>query len=114
MLRHAVRLNSLSELAIAKLDVLDGFERVRVCTAYEIDGREVEHLPYHQSDLHRATPVYVDFPGWKRQLGEVRERHQLPAEAAAFLSFVESRIGVPVSLVGVGAGRDQYLWWNAP
>jgi adenylosuccinate synthase len=114
MLRHAVRLNSLSELAIAKLDVLDTFERVRVCTAYEIDGQQVEHLPYHQSDLHRATPVYADFAGWKRPLGAARERHQLPAEAAAFLSFVESRIGVPVSLVGVGAGRDQYLWWNAP
>ena len=52
MLRHAVRLNSLSELAITKLDVLDTLDEVKVCVAYEVDGARVEHLPYHQSDLH--------------------------------------------------------------
>jgi adenylosuccinate synthase len=114
MLRHAVRLNSLSELAIAKLDVLDTFERVRVCTGYVIDGARVDALPYHQSLLHRAEPIYVDLPGWRTSLGETRERHQLPAEAAEYLAFVESHVGVPISLVGVGPGRDQYLWWNAP
>ncbi|MCC6438509.1 MAG: adenylosuccinate synthetase, partial [Acidimicrobiales bacterium] len=113
MLRHAVRLNSMSELAIAKLDVLDSFDTVRVCTGYEIEGVVHTDLPYHQTDLHRAVPIYQDFPGWKRDLGEVREPHQLPVEAANFLDFVSKQVGVPVTMVGVGPGRDQYFFWNA-
>jgi len=112
MLRHAVRLNSMSELAIAKLDVLDGLDVVRVCTGYELDGSVHTDLPYHQSDLHRVVPVYRDFPGWKRSLGEVRDRSGLPAEAAAFLDFVADQVGVPITMVGVGPGRDQYFRWN--
>ncbi len=113
MLRHAVRLNSMSELAIAKLDVLDAFDTVRVCTGYEIEGVVHSDMPYHQSDLHRARPVYVDLPGWRKDLGEVRERHQLPSEAANFLDLVGRQVGVPVSMVGVGPGRDQYFHWDA-
>ena len=114
MLRHAVRLNSLSELAIAKLDVLDDLDVVRICTGYEIDGVHHHDLPYHQSDLHRAVPVYRDFPGWKTSLGDVRDRADLPARAADYLAFLEEQVGVPVTLVGVGPGRDQYLRWSTP
>ncbi len=70
MLRHAVRLNSLSELAITKLDVLDVFDEVKVCVAYEIDGQRVESLPDNQSLLHRAVPIYETLPG----LGQRHER----------------------------------------
>ena len=62
MLRYAARVNSLSELAITKLDVLDQLETIRVCVAYEADGQRHDQLPYHQSVLHRATPVYEDLP----------------------------------------------------
>ncbi len=113
MLRHAVRLNSMSELAIAKLDVLDDLDVVRVCTGYEIDGKVHTDLPYHQSDLHRAVPIYQDFPGWKTSLGDVRERGQLPREAAEYLDFVAAQVGVPISMVGVGPGRDQYFVWTS-
>ncbi|MFN0027815.1 MAG: adenylosuccinate synthase [Acidimicrobiales bacterium] len=114
MLRHAVRLNSMSELAIAKLDVLDTFDTLRVCVGYRIDGVEHRDLPYHQSDLHRAEPMYQDLPGWKTNLGEVRERHQLPKAAADYLAFVSAQVGVPVTMVGVGPGRDQYFYWDQP
>jgi adenylosuccinate synthase len=109
MLRHAVRLNSLSELAITKLDILDALPTLKVCVAYEIDGRRVEHLPYHQSELHRAVPIYETLPGWNTELSGVREPHDLPAQALAYLEFLEAQVGVPVSLVGVGPGRDQFL-----
>ena len=79
MLRHAVRLNSLSELAVTKLDVLDTLDTVKVCVAYEVDGERHEHLPYHQSVLHKARPVYAEFPGWKTDLTAVTRRDQLPA-----------------------------------
>ena len=63
MLRQAVRLNSLTEVALTKLDVLDTFETVKVCVAYEADGIRFTHLPYHQSTFHKAVPVYEELPG---------------------------------------------------
>jgi adenylosuccinate synthase len=109
MLRHAVRLNSLSELAITKLDVLDQLDTLRVCVAYDVDGERVESLPYHQSDLHRAVPIYEDLPGWMTDLSHVTERKDLPRAAAAYLDFLEQQVGVPVTLVGTGPGRDQFV-----
>ena len=109
MLRYAVRVNSLSELAIAKLDVLDQLEVIRVCVAYEADGERLNQLPYHQSVLHRVTPVYEDLPGWGVDISGMTERSQLPPEADAYLSFVEQQVGVPIGMVGVGPDRQQVL-----
>tara|TARA_B100000959_G_scaffold280760_1_gene343236 strand:+ start:12844 stop:14124 length:1281 start_codon:yes stop_codon:yes gene_type:complete len=113
MLRYATRVNSLSELAITKLDVLDGLDAIKVCVAYEADGEHYDYLPYHQSVLHRAKPIYEELPGWQTDLSEVTERSQLPAEAEAYLQFVENQIGIPVGMVGVGPGRRQVLNFNA-
>ncbi|MCY3786686.1 MAG: adenylosuccinate synthase [bacterium] len=109
MLRHAVRLNSLSELAITKLDVLDSLEAVKVCVAYEIDGRRSAAMPYHQSDVHRARPVLEELAGWCAPLGDVTRPSDLPAEAADYLRFVECEAGVPITLVGVGPRRRQLV-----
>ena len=109
MLRYAVRVNSLSELAIAKLDVLDQLEVIRVCVAYEADGERLDQLPYHQSVLHRVTPVYEELPGWGVDISEVTERSQLPPEADAYLRFVEQQVGVHIGMVGVGPDRHQVL-----
>jgi adenylosuccinate synthase len=112
MLRHAVRLNSLSELAITKLDILDQLDSLKVCVAYEIDGERFDHLPYHQSALHKAVPVYEDLPGWKTDLTSVTRRDDLPVEALDYISFLGEQVGVPISLVGVGPGRDQFLHFD--
>jgi adenylosuccinate synthase len=109
MLRHAVRLNSLSELAITKLDVLDAFDTVKVCVAYETDGRRIERFPDDQSLLHKATPVYEELPGWSTDLTTCTERHDLPAQVSDYVSFLEQQVGVPIRLVGVGPGRDQFV-----
>ena len=109
MLRQAVRLNSLSELAITKLDVLDKLDTVKVCVAYDVDGVRHDHLPYHQSDLHAAVPVYAELPGWKTNLTEATEAHHLPAAAHEYLDFLEAQVGVPIRLVGTGPGRDQFV-----
>lgn len=109
MLRHAVRLNSLSEVAITKLDIFDTLDTVKVCVAYEIDGVRTTKLPYHQSELHKAVPVYEELPGWKTDLSQVRESEDLPKNAADYLSFLEDQIGVPIRVVGTGPGRDQYV-----
>jgi len=107
MLRQAVRLNSLTEVALTKLDVLDVFDTVKVCVAYEADGTRYEHVPYHQSVLHRVRPVYEELPGWKTDLTKVTRASELPSAAREYIAFLESAAGVPVSYVGVGPGRDQ-------
>jgi adenylosuccinate synthase len=109
MMRQAVRLNSLSEIALTKLDVLDVFDTVRVCVAYEVDGVRYDHVPYHQSVLHKVKPVYEDLPGWNTDLAAVTTPEQLPPAARAYIAFLAEQSGVPVSYVGVGPGREQTL-----
>jgi len=113
MLRHAVRLNSLSELALTKLDVLDTLDTVKVCVAYELDGERFEHLPYHQSVLHKVAPIYAELPGWRTDLTAATERGHLPAAALEYVAFLEEQVGVPIRLVGVGPGREQFLHFAA-
>ncbi len=107
MLRQAVRLNSLTEVALTKLDVLDTFESVKVCVAYEADGIRFTHLPYHQSTLHKAVPVYEELPGWCTDLSTATAPGDMPSAARDYVSFLSDQIGVPVRLVGVGPGREQ-------
>ena len=78
MLRQAVRLNSLTEVALTKLDVLDTFETVKVCVAYEADGIRFTHLPYHQSTFHKAVPVYEELPGWRTDLNAATAPGDMP------------------------------------
>ncbi len=109
MLRHAVRLNSLTELAITKLDVLDTFDVVKVCTRYKVDGKPYLGYPDTLSTLAQVDPVYVELPGWKTSLAGVQHQDQLPSQARALIELIEREVGVPVSLVGTGAGRDDLL-----
>ncbi len=113
MMRHAVRLNSLSELALTKIDKLDAFDTVKVCVAYDINGVRHYDLPYHQSDLHDAVPVYEELAGWRSDLTSAHEPSHLPAEARAFVELIEDQIRVPIHLIGVGPGRDQFVQLSA-
>jgi adenylosuccinate synthase len=108
MLRHAVRLNTCSEIAITKLDVLTPFDELKVCVAYEgDDGTRYDHVPYHQSVLHKVRPVYETLPGWKCEIDQCARVEDFPAEARDYLRFIESTLGVPISFVGVGPDRAQ-------
>ncbi|MGC8462720.1 MAG: adenylosuccinate synthase [Acidimicrobiales bacterium] len=114
MARQAVRLNSLSEVALTKLDVLDTFDTVKVCVAYEgPDGTRYDHPPYHQSVLHQVTPLYEELPGWGTDLSGVTDCDDLPGAARAYVGFLADQIGVPVRLVGVGPGREQFVTFAA-
>ncbi len=113
MLRQAVRLNSISELAVTKLDVLSAFDRLKVCVAYEADGTRYEHVPYHQSVLHNARPVYEEVPGWRTDLAGATSAADLPGPAQAYLDLIARHTGVPVTFAGVGPGREQYVSFAA-
>ena len=113
MLRQAVRLNSLTEVALTKLDVLDTLDTVRVCVAYEAEGERFQFPPYHQSTLHKVTPVYEDLPGWKTDLSGVHDAADLPAAARDYVAFLAEQVGVPIRVVGVGPGREQFVRFAA-
>ena len=112
MLRHAVRVNSLTELALTKLDVLDTFDEVKVCTGYRLDGQLVHGYPDRSEVLAQVIPDYVTLPGWKTELRSCRSVDDLPAEAKAFITVVEQQSGVPIHIIGVGPERDDVLDWT--
>jgi adenylosuccinate synthase len=113
-LRYAARINSLTALAVMKLDVLSGFETLKVCTKYRgAEGAEFEEFPYHQTVLHHTRGDYVELPGWSEDITECREESELPAAARDYLQFVAEFVGVPIALIGVGPGRDQVIWTQA-
>ncbi len=109
-LRHAVRLNGVTHLAITKLDVLSGLERVGFTIAYEdADGARLAEYPYHQSVVHRIRPATRHLGGWSEDLTGCRRWEDLPRAAGDALDFIADFVGVPVSLVGVGPERDQIV-----
>ena len=110
-LRYAARLNSLSGLVITKLDVFSGFGTIKVCTRYRgAEGATFDTFPYHQTVLHHVEAEYLELPGWTEDISDCRSESELPQNARDYLRFLADFVGVPVVLVGVGAGRDQVIW----
>ena len=104
-LRFAVRVNGMTSLALTKLDVLSEFAELPVCVRYRLeDGSETEEFPAHQSDFHHCRPVFRTLLGWETAIED-----ELPEAARSYVSFVEDTLGVPVTLVGTGAGRERVL-----
>ena len=105
-LRYAVRVNGLDELVITKLDVLDGFDELKVATGYTLKGRAVERFPSSARQLECCEPVWRSFPGWKTSTERVRRWEDLPEPARAYLEWIEAEAGVPIGVISVGAERD--------
>ncbi len=113
-LRYAARINSLTALAITKLDVLSGIDPLQVCTRYRgAEGAEFEYFPYHQTVLHHAAGEYVELPGWSEDLSGCRSESELPEAARDYLKFVSDFVGVPIALISVGPGGEQVIWTQA-
>jgi adenylosuccinate synthase len=113
-LRYAARLNSLTALAITKLDVLSGLPAIKVCTSYRgAEGAKFDHFPYHQSVLHHTTGEYIELAGWTEDVTECRNEEDLPAAARDYLRFIADFVNVPVALIGVGPGREEIIWTQA-
>lgn len=107
--RYATRINGFTDYFLTKLDVLTGFERVPVCVAYDVDGTRYDEMPMTQSEFARATPVYEYLDGWWEDISHARSFDDLPAAARAYVRRVEELIGVRISGIGVGPGRDQTI-----
>jgi adenylosuccinate synthase len=109
VVRYAARVNGLTGLAVTKLDVLDGFEEIPVCTGYRLDGAACEEMPAEVEALGRVEPVYEVLRGWNRPTGSARRLEDLPREARAYLDRLETLSGVPARYVSVGTRRDQII-----
>jgi adenylosuccinate synthase len=114
VLRYAARVNGLSGLAITKLDVLSGFDTLRIATAYTLDGQTLRELPSDLEDFSRVQPVYEELPGWSESLAGRRRVEDLPANARAYLRRVEELVGVPLWCVSVGADRAETMILRNP
>lgn len=110
----SVRLNGLDSLAITKLDVLTGLEKLKICVGYEIDGERISHRPVSLKRMSACSPVYEEMPGWQNDISEARRLDQLPSEAQAYIRAIETLTGIPASIISVGPGRDETIVVNYP
>jgi len=106
-LKYAVMINGVTQLIMMKSDVMDGFDTIKACVAYNIDGQEVEQFPYDLND--GAEPVYIELPGWKTNMTKMQSEDEFPEEFNAYLSFLEEELQVPVKIVSVGPDREQTI-----
>ncbi|QWW19801.1 adenylosuccinate synthase [Schaalia sp. 19OD2882] len=106
VVRHATRVNGLTDICLTKLDVLTGYETIPVCVAYEVDGVRTEEMPLDQSGFHHAVPVYENLPGWEEDITGVRSFEDLPANARAYVTRLEELSRCAISSIGVGPGRE--------
>ncbi len=104
-MRHAVRVNGVDQVALMKLDVLDGFDEIKVCVAYEVEGREIHYVPY---DLEDAKPLYRTFEGWQKTEG-IRDFEALPESAKAYIEALEEMIGTKIGIISTSPERDDTI-----
>jgi adenylosuccinate synthase len=110
--RYATRINGLTDIFLTKLDVLTGWEKIPVCVAYDIDGTRSEELPMTQTEFHHAKPIYEMLPGWSEDISGAKTMEDLPANARAYIKFLEDVSGAPISAVGVGQDRNATISIN--
>jgi len=104
-MRHAVRINGVDQIALMKLDVLDGFDEVKVCVAYEVDGKQIDYVPY---DLEDATPIYQTFPGWDKTEG-VQAFDDLPETARNYITALEKMVGAKMGIISTSPEREDTI-----
>jgi adenylosuccinate synthase len=109
LLRYAVRVNSLTGLALTKLDVLSAFDRLKVCVGYSFQGKIYHEWPPHQTIFHKCEPEYLELAGWSTDISEITERDDLPEEARRYVEFIEKAAGVPAEIISVGPKRSQTI-----
>jgi adenylosuccinate synthase len=107
--RTSTKLNGLNSIAVTKLDILDNLEEIKICVAYTLDGKKVERLPYLVEEQESTVPIYETLPGWKTPTKDVKEYESLPENAKKYLKRIETLTGVPISMISVGAERDQTI-----
>lgn len=109
-LKYAIRVNGITNLAMMKLDVLTGHDRIGVCTAYKLNGETITELPTSPHELEKVEPVIEWIPGWKEDLTKVKTLSDLPRPTTNYIDYLGSQLGTPIDVISIGPGREQTLW----
>lgn len=109
IVRYAVRVSGISSLALTKLDVLDGLEKLKICTGYKYNGEIIKEFPHSLKVLEQCRPIYEELDGWREKTSNVRSYNQLPANAKRYLERLEELVGAKIAMVAVGPKRDQTI-----
>jgi adenylosuccinate synthase len=107
-LRYAVQINGVSELMMMKADVLSGFKKIKICTAYNYKGQKITHLPYN-IEAENVTPIYTEMKGWAKDLTKMNSAKELPENLNAYINFLEKELEVPIKIISVGPDRTQTI-----
>ncbi|NKI32844.1 adenylosuccinate synthase [Croceivirga thetidis] len=107
-LKYAVQINGVTELMMMKADVLSGFDKIKVCTAYKYKGQNINHLPYNIEE-DNVTPIYEELEGWAKDLTKMTKPEELPSALMDYISFLEKELNVPIKIVSVGPDRTQTI-----
>jgi adenylosuccinate synthase len=114
LVRQTVRTSGINGLALTKLDILDGFDRIEVCTGYRLDGREIDHLPAGEGAQSRVEPIYETIEGWKEPTANARSWADLPAQAIKYVRRVEELVGCPIALLSTSPEREDTILVQNP
>jgi adenylosuccinate synthase len=114
IVRHSVRMSDIRKMTITKLDVLSGFEKIKVCVGYRMDGKVIETVPSNLDLLNRCEPVYEELDGWKTEIKGLKEVSDLPGNAQRYLRRIEELIGAKIEMVSVGSERNETLGVRDP
>ncbi len=114
LVRQTVRTSGIDGLALTKLDILDGFDEIKVCTGYRLDGRELDYLPAGERAQARVEPIYETIAGWKEPTARARSWAQLPAQAIKYVRRIEELVGCPVALLSTSPEREDTILVQNP
>jgi adenylosuccinate synthase len=109
ILRHSAMINGFTGMAVTKLDILDGLEKIKICTAYRYKGKTYSHFPKELEIFENCTPVYEEVDGWKESTLGVKEFRKLPAKARAYIRRLEELTGVKAYIISTGQKRDELI-----
>jgi adenylosuccinate synthase len=111
---HSARINGVTAITVTKLDVLTGLEKLKVCTAYKINGKVTKELPDDLADYARIEPVYQEMKGWSENISSAKKLDDLPSAAKDYVNFISDAAGAPVAIVSVGYERDAHITISNP
>jgi len=109
IIRYAKMINNLDSLAITKLDVLSGIEKIKICTGYDIDGRIYDNVTPNCTTLQKSKPVYMETDGWEEDISDIKDFGKLPFNAKKYINILEELLKIPASMISVGPDRNQII-----
>lgn len=110
LIKYAVRLNGLTGIALTKLDVLSRFEKIKICTGYEYEGKIYNDFPPHQTIFHKCNPVYEELEGWKTDITNIKKYDDLPSQTKNYIDRIQEIAAVPIEIISVGPERNQTVY----